>query len=215
MTKIHQRIQIRIKNKKLYYEDIYEIIDILKEFEHCQIEISTESYKLENIEELLNIKKIKTINLRFFKTYIHSSDINISITKNEIDIDTHNGTIENEVIIHKIQKYIKELKTNYYGFLKDQSNYIYMFTLLSIMTVAYINKENEEITKILPLVGLLIAILYIFTIFIDMWIYKKHLFEHFKIIKRPTKSFYERNKEIINTFITIIATVLITLYLTK
>lgn len=211
MTKIDQSIEIKIKNKKIYYEDIVEIINFLKEFENVKIEISTDKYKLENIEELLSIKKIKTISIKFSKTSIYNSDIIIRITKNKIDIETYYGTIENELIIHKIQKYIKELKTNYYEFLKDKSNYIYMFIFLSIMTVAYINKENEEITRIFFLVGSLMGILYAFTILIDM----KHLFEDFEIIKRPTKSFYERNKEIINNFITIIATASITWYFTK
>lgn len=96
MTKIDQSIEIKIKNKKIYYEDIVEIINILKEFENVQIEISTDKYKLENIEELLSIKKFKTISIKFSKISTYVSDIKIRITKNRIDIDTYYGTIENK-----------------------------------------------------------------------------------------------------------------------
>ena len=62
MKKIHKHLGGHLRPIKLYYDDLLEIYEILKQAGN-RIEIKTDEYEIESIEEILSIKKPVITNL--------------------------------------------------------------------------------------------------------------------------------------------------------
>ncbi len=145
---------------------------------------------------------------------------NIKITKNTINLSSNYETEKNEVVINKIQKYIQQLKTNYYKLFTTiiDKNFIIIFSFIYMIATLYIHskyseyKINIDLNNMIFMIAIIILTIYGVISFTIMYY---NLLQKFKIIKKPNKSFYKRNKEIINTFIAILSTAIITWFSTK
>gem|GEM_PF-3165748 len=86
MEKLHKPIVEKLAPVKLFYEDILEIYNILNEDNKNNIAIEADVYKIESIEEILQIEKTSFRNLCMHKSEPY---ISLRITQKWISLDTY------------------------------------------------------------------------------------------------------------------------------
>lgn len=215
MKKLLQSIKLEIDNKKVYYEDIVDLIRLIESFQPKKIIIRTENYELSNIEELTNFQEYEIININIAREYEELAEIEICIKKNRLFISTYKGTLENKTIINEIETFFKKLKWDYISILRRKSHYFVICIILVLGILGILFKDQEQIVKSLYYIAMVTMLTYTLIINIGGVLLDNLFIPKLKIIKQTKGSFYQRHKEIINTLITIIATAYITWFFTK
>lgn len=111
MKKINTNLGEHFPPVKFYYEDMLEIYKILNEDNQAEMTIEIDNYKLESIEEILEIDKALLSRLLISRREPY---ISIEITKNKIWLYTNNDTALNRGFFEQIKNYLQS-KTTLFG----------------------------------------------------------------------------------------------------
>lgn len=194
MKDINQPISIKLPHLELYLDDLEEIIKIIKNENPTSIILETNGKEFE-FEEINKLKTEKINNLKIAVHFSTFENYTITFDKYGVNIYCYEGKTLYQGLTKKIEDYLKNRKRLFGKIAISSIPHISMGALLPIMYfyVSFVVaiKNNAENKTSLTLIGLLLLILFIFSVFLGFKyksiIYLKNRSEY--------KNFFLRNKD--------------------
>jgi len=201
VKKVEQHLQKNFKPIKLFYDDIESLYDIFRE-QTDEIKIEADMYELENINEILSIKKRYFTNLKFS---IYKPYMSLEFSNNSIRLYTSDDTPIQRGLFEKLNSLLKKKERFPLSLLLNP--------ILSIIPVAILGGIFfiEDIT--LRSIVSFITIIWLASIMLyDMKFHSMIIPIH----KNSQPNFFQRNKDqIILVIISAVVGGLISTYLSK
>ncbi len=194
----------------LYYDDLEEIINILKELTD-DIRIETDNYILDSIEDILSIKESS---IKEIKIHVDGTNIFLSVSNNDASL-TANDSVKERGAFEQIKTILnKNTRLKFFSHKK----------ILGIFTkiIAGISGGIFGILISLGKTGesLLMVIVAIFFIWLEYFLSTKSFLTIIPQYKSDVPSFFKRKKDdilliAISSLVTAIITFLMTMYFNK
>lgn len=159
MKKREQSLSQEFKPMKLYYEDLEEIYDVFKEHPG-EVKFDADTYELENLNEVLDIKKDDFTD---FKIYAHNPYVSLDFSKNSIRLYISDDTPFQRGLFEKLKTVLKKKERYFISSLF--SYYAYALLIVVMSTLSY--WENRYITYS---IGASAAFFYaLYTMYVFKW----------------------------------------------
>lgn len=189
MKRINKSLSVDVKPKKLHYEDLKAIADILEEADPDELTIKTNEYQLDSIEEILALKQDNLVSIEL---NIRNPYFSIDMSSNKIRLYASSDTLITKGLILKVKEYLDNLPNDYskgYQYIFEYTRDISTATLLSLLTIGKANVNSDNFI-LFPLFYLLVSI---------GWFLYHNYFpqspQPLRIPQRVNESFWSKNKD--------------------
>jgi len=204
MKRINKSLNVDVKPKKLHYEDLKAITDILQEADPDELTIKTNEYQLDSIEEILALKQDNLVSIEL---NIRNPYFSIDMSSNKIRLYASSDTLITKGLILKVKEYLDNLPNDYskgYQYIFEYTRDISTATLLSLLVIGKANVNSDNFI-LFPPFYLLVSI--------GWFLYHNYFPQNsqpLRISQRVNDNFWSRNKDgiIVGVIIAIIGVVI-------
>ncbi|MDK9693542.1 MAG: hypothetical protein OEL19_04745 [Sulfurimonas sp.] len=142
MKRVNQSISIEIKPKKLHFEDLKAIVNVLQESSAKELTIKTNEYYLDSLDDILELKQdnFSSLELKISDPYV-----SVDINRKRIRLYASDDTLISEGIISKLKSYIKVLKGDYNSIFQHILEYVRDISSALLISWVLIDKAGLKV----------------------------------------------------------------------